>query len=505
MDGPLAEFATELRALRADLGSRAPTIDQISSAENIPRSTLYAALKGARLPGRDVVAALARAWGGDEAEWIGKRQAIEDLLAEIDSRRPSQALRDGSLWLTVPPERTVLVAVGNGSVERMLDVVSLLSSDIRIRVVFTVHDRLSFGSEASRLVQARGLVEIPWREAMNHAFDLIVTTNAGWDTFMPSGPLAVLSAPLRTIVPIGEKVQPSQTVPRRAIFGLAAEWLHGEADNRNARVMLGLASEADLHRLRTVVPAVVDRAQVIGDPYFDRIVESWPQRARYRQALGVDQGRHLVTVTSDWTGNALLGREPRLPETLITQLPPDKFRVALILHPNVWAAHGTWQLTQWLHDALAAGLLLVPPTDDQRVALIAADCVVGDHGSMTVYAAGLGLPVLAVGEGPHDGASMATERSLTSGPAQELDLDGDLRVQVEAAIKHTKAVSAAGRRSQAAAANKNAQVLRTSLYELMKLDPPADASVRSPVTLSVSYADDAAIAHGHDSGKASLA
>jgi transcriptional regulator with XRE-family HTH domain len=73
----LGVFALELRSLRDRLGVDAPGIDDISVRENIPRSTLYAALRGARLPSRKVVAALARAWGADEATWLAKRNAVE--------------------------------------------------------------------------------------------------------------------------------------------------------------------------------------------------------------------------------------------------------------------------------------------------------------------------------------------------------------------------------------------------------------------------------------------
>jgi hypothetical protein len=87
--GPVAQFAAELRELRDHMGDNAPTIDQISIREGVPRSTLYAALKGARLPNRDVVAALVRSWGGDVAEWLTKRSAVELEPAE---RPPARTL-----------------------------------------------------------------------------------------------------------------------------------------------------------------------------------------------------------------------------------------------------------------------------------------------------------------------------------------------------------------------------------------------------------------------------
>jgi CRP-like cAMP-binding protein/AraC-like DNA-binding protein len=77
----LDQFAWALRSLRDQMGSGAPSVDEISEREGIPRSTLYAALRGDRLPRREVVAAIARSWGADEAEWLSERSKVESELA----------------------------------------------------------------------------------------------------------------------------------------------------------------------------------------------------------------------------------------------------------------------------------------------------------------------------------------------------------------------------------------------------------------------------------------
>jgi hypothetical protein len=79
-DGPIAEFALALRALRDHCGAAAPSIDQISARNNIPRATLYAALRGQRVPTRSVLAALVGSWGGDQADWMAKRSEVERRL-----------------------------------------------------------------------------------------------------------------------------------------------------------------------------------------------------------------------------------------------------------------------------------------------------------------------------------------------------------------------------------------------------------------------------------------
>jgi CRP/FNR family transcriptional regulator, cyclic AMP receptor protein len=80
-EGLLGSFAAELRSLRDQAGPDALSVDDISAQEGIPRSTLYAALRGDRLPRREVVAALARSWGADEGDWLVKRSALETRLA----------------------------------------------------------------------------------------------------------------------------------------------------------------------------------------------------------------------------------------------------------------------------------------------------------------------------------------------------------------------------------------------------------------------------------------
>src|SRR3954469_1190082 len=40
------------------------------------------------------------------------------------------------------------------------------------------------------------------------------------------------------------------------------------------------------------------------------------------------------------------------------------------------------------------GLILVAPEDGWRAVLAAADCLIGDHGSVTAYGAAIGVPVL---------------------------------------------------------------------------------------------------------------
>jgi transcriptional regulator with XRE-family HTH domain len=83
-DGPQARFALALRQLRDEAGFDALPVDVIAVRTGIPRATLYHAMRGTRVPTLPVLAALVRAWGGDEAEWVRFRSEVED---ELERRR----------------------------------------------------------------------------------------------------------------------------------------------------------------------------------------------------------------------------------------------------------------------------------------------------------------------------------------------------------------------------------------------------------------------------------
>jgi hypothetical protein len=73
-----------------------------------------------------------------------------------------------------------------------------------------------------------------------------------------------------------------------------------------------------------------------------------------------------------------------------------------VLHPHVWHGHSPHQIRSWLADCVRAGLILIPPLEGWRAALIAADIVVGDHGAVTCYAAALDKPVALAAFDEHE-------------------------------------------------------------------------------------------------------
>lgn len=126
----------------------------------------------------------------------------------------------------------------------------------------------------------------------------------------------------------------------------------------------------------------------------------WSQAVRERFDLalaagsqGIEQLRAPVVLLSHGARRLKLERAV-LPSRLVAELPRPGHRVAVPVHPNVWARHGTWRVRAWLAGWRHAGVTLLPPEQDWRQPLIAADWIIGDFGSVTLYGTMTGVPIL---------------------------------------------------------------------------------------------------------------
>lgn len=472
--GAVSEFAAELRALRDQQGGQAPTIDEISRREAVPRSTLYAALRGNRLPSRETLSALVRAWGGDEAEWMAKRTAVETGATTQPYSEPAvQGV--ASPWLTFKMSRAVLAVVRNpSSLTRLLDVISLLEGDHRIQLLFTI-DHGSIGQrDAEVTLRNMGALVLPRSQVVRTSFDLIIATHASSFLAELRGPLLVLSPFASTLKPCPRVLAKSRMLLKQRLRDAIVR------DGVVVPAVIGLAQDSQMAELKTVSLKAAKRARIVGDPSFDRMLASQPRRNHYRAALGVEPGKRLVIITSTWGTESLLANYPDLVDQLVIGLPLDEYRVALVMHANVWSVHGEWQVRAYLRSAIEGGLILVAPGGWQA-ALVAADVVIGDHGSMTSYAAALGHPLLWVGSDPPGSSGGTGDRHLRN--AAPLDMASDLREQVESMCAVDTATLDG---SQPPA--RSWKILRKLLYEL--LDIPEQAAsrrvvpVQDPVSLS---------------------
>jgi hypothetical protein len=255
---------------------------------------------------------------------------------------------------------------------------------------------------------------------------------------------------------------------------LSGDWLLH--DGRVIASVLGLSHDEQLHRLARDCPSAVSHAKVVGDLAFDQLTASQVRRAEYRKALGVSDDETLVLVSSTWGSDSLLGRIADLPAALGTQLPADEFRIAVAVHPNVWWGHSPWQVRQWLAGCTRAGVTVLDDPDDWRASLVAADVVVGDHGSVTFYAAALGTPVvLAVA--PEHAVAPDSPIGMFLRRAPRLTGPDDLAGQVRKVVaNHDPSRLADVTSLTTSLPASSAATLRTVLYDLLALPEPALAA-----------------------------
>jgi hypothetical protein len=353
------------------------------------------------------------------------------------------------------------------SANRLLDVLPVFTADTRIQVVFTVADGSQFHDGVTDRIRAKGFRIISWAQAVRTRFDLAISAS-------DRGRLAEIAAPL-LLIPHGVGYHRRAETPTQpghhAISGLTAAALHRA--RTTAPTTVAVAHPRQLDQLRAVSEPAAQHAVVTGDPCLDRMLASLSLREKYRHAFHA-RDRRLILLSSTWGRFSLLGSDPTLPARLLAQLPLDEYRVAAALHPNVWARHGSWQVRRWLADALDAGLMLVPPEEGWRAAVIAADLVITDHSSVTCYAAALGRPLLLAADGNGEvvpGSGMDALRTalarLTAEPfTAQIDRAMDDH-DPDKMIALTEPIFA--HRHQAK------QRLHSTLYRLLRLTPPSAA------------------------------
>ncbi|WP_051451392.1 helix-turn-helix domain-containing protein [Actinospica robiniae] len=83
--GPLAEFARDLRALRAEAGNM--TYRALAKRAGYSASTLSIAASGTMLPSLDVTLAYAQACGGDSEAWRARWHQVAEQFAELVNDR----------------------------------------------------------------------------------------------------------------------------------------------------------------------------------------------------------------------------------------------------------------------------------------------------------------------------------------------------------------------------------------------------------------------------------
>jgi hypothetical protein len=374
-------------------------------------------------------------------------------------------------------ERTALAVVHSVTAgTRLTDIVPLLESDRRVQVVYTSPDSSLFTAGVPEFLAGLGGVVIPFRQAVQIRFDLAIAA--------ADGGLERLHAPVLR-VPHGVGFN---KLPRAwAGPGPAAARILAQADlarlMTHGRVIAAgivVATTGQLEQLCRDCPPAADVAVVAGDPCLDRLLASLRQRATYRDALAT-AGRTLVAVSSTWGAGSLLESEPDLLCSLAAELPGDRYQIAMITHPSTWHWHSPRQVRAWYAEGARRGVLVVPPTASWRAILAAADLLIGDHGSVTSYAAAAGIPV-----------------TLASYPRAEVDQDSQVARLADIAPRFRRGRPADAQVAQAVAAwdpqlhaafraevtsapGHAARIIRSLMYRLMNLEEPCTPPEVTPV------------------------
>jgi len=342
---------------------------------------------------------------------------------------------------------------------RLLETVWFFGSDDRVRLRFTVNDTSRFSVGAREVLGAAGVRRlIPWPAIRETRYGLLVSASENLDFHELHDDQRVI------VLPHGigfNKIVPSADGPRLA-------GLPPVAALRTGRVKVVLAHPDQHRQLVAACPEIDGHTVVTGDPTFDRLRASLRLAEHYRRDLGTGD-RRLVFLSSTWGEDSQLGRARDLATRLLGTLPADRYQVVMAVHPNVWAEHDI-DVRRWLHHAVKAGLVLLPPERGWHAALVAAHVVIGDHGSVSLYSAALGKPLLLTGYG--DEVVPDTPIDLLGRLAKRLDHGRDLRNQIDEAVaEHDPTLFAPIAGQVFAHVGDSTALLRDVLYRELDLEP----------------------------------
>jgi hypothetical protein len=383
---------------------------------------------------------------------------------------------DAGRWITRTDCKTVLIVAHTVTLgQRLVGILPLFESDRRVQVVFTaVPD--PFANGVARLLRRLDGIVIPWEQATRTEFDLALAAG--------HASLHELHAPV-IVMPHGAgrnklvlRQDGSGSIAASGVYGLEAQNLV-----RGGRVVpaaIVLSHRAELAVLSRQCPEALPAAEVIGDPCHDQLAVSRPLRAAYREALGVPEEARLVVTASTWGTKSLFGQLADLHDRMLSELPPDQYRVVALMHPNVWYGQGPRQVRAWLGSAMRRGLALVPPDSEWLGALVASDVVIGDHGSTAVYSAAAGVPVV-LGTFPDEDVVPGSAAALLAASAPRLQLDCPIVQQLDEAVtQHRMELSgsvAARITSEPGRFHRN---MRRLIYQMLGLSQPSSIPVAIP-------------------------
>lgn len=369
------------------------------------------------------------------------------------------------------------------AVDRLNEVVPpLLEGDRRLEILHVLPRGTSrFADSVARYVRDFDgrLVTWEWATDGDRRFDLVLAANSGYDSSLERLPGPVLR--LSHGAGFGKLHQPGlgsgPPLRRPPVTGAVPSTLvrHG----RVVAAAIGVAHEDQRRVLAEAVPEATEVVHVIGDPAYDRAVAALPRRRELRRAMGVRDKQRLVLLSSTWGPGSLFGTHPELLDRAVAELPADHVAVA-VLHPGLWVGYGPRRIKNCFREARERGLRILAPNSPWLGALVAADTVIGDHGSVTYYGAALGADVLLV-EGRDGETAPGSPMAELQRRAPRLDPDRPLGAQVATAVQEPgKAEAHAGLLTSVP--GRSAKLLRALCYDLMGLPEPDTPPVLDPIS-----------------------
>ncbi|GAA3761038.1 hypothetical protein GCM10022205_56160 [Spinactinospora alkalitolerans] len=390
--------------------------------------------------------------------------------------------------------RVLAVIHSVAAATRMTDVLPVFH-DRRVQLFSVQTSDAVFSSGVEEHMKETGFLRLTWEQAASLEFDIVVTASLGdnlhelkspilriphgngynkrWSREPGAGsrePGAGSREPgAGSREPGAGSREPGAGSREPGVFGLSEDTL--KHDGRLVPSAIALSHSEQLGRLAEGCRDALPLAFVAGDPCYDRLLASLPRRLNYRRAFRLRPGQRLITVNSTWKDDSLFGLDPELIPRLLAQLPHDEFRIALILHPNIWASHSEYQIRAWLFDALRAGLFLIHPHEGWRAAVIASDWVVSDHGSVGMYAAAVGRPVLLDKSG-RSAIDPCSGLGRLFDVAPTLDPFAPIRPQLHLAEELRGQTHATGAAWVSSAPGRSLPLIREAAYRIIGAPPP---------------------------------
>ncbi|MFD7414633.1 hypothetical protein [Kitasatospora purpeofusca] len=387
----------------------------------------------------------------------------------------------GRRWATLTDCKEVLVVVHSTVYgQRLHDIYPLLGADLRVHVQFTVAPH-AFNAGAAAHLRSLGGTVLPWAEAVRREFDLVLAAGSqgleqlrGPLVRLPHGAGHIKLSPAGTGAGTDTGADTGTgagTGAARTVSGLGPEYLV-----RNGRVVpaaFALAHEEERAEVGRGCPEALPITEVVGDGCYDRIAAALPDRERYRAALGLRPGERLVLVCSTWGSGSLFTRLDAVLPRLAGELPRRGYRTALLVHPNVAAAHGPWAVRSWATATARGAVTVLGPEEDWRPLLVAADFVIGDHGSVTLYGTMTAAPIL-LAEYPHRDVNPRSPGALLARTAPALSPAHPLTSQLDyAARQYRRSEYAAIAARISSEPGRFDRRMRRLLYRVLGLGEPA--------------------------------